>query len=88
MDVNIHSKEGYRISNGHTMVGIDKMKQYRADRYGALIVYPDGARDVMAIAKHEAQKILKSDEPPKIVDISFNKPLNLWVAIYPYKRTK
>jgi hypothetical protein len=88
MDVNIYRKEGYRISSGHTVVEMEKPKQYRADRYGALIVYPDGARDVMAIAKHEAQKILKSDEPPKIVDISFNKPLNLWVAIYPYKKGK
>jgi hypothetical protein len=88
MDVNIHRKEGHTIGNGQQLVDMEKPKQYRADRYGALVVYPDGARDIMAIAKHEAQKIMGTMEPPKIVDISFNKPLNIYVAIYPYKKAK
>jgi hypothetical protein len=88
MDVNINSKEGHRITNGQQLVKMEQSKQYRADRYGALVVYPDGARDIMAIAKHEAQKIMGSTEAPKIVDISFNKPLNIYIAIYPYKKVK
>jgi hypothetical protein len=65
---------------------MEQLKQLRTSRFGAVVVYPDGARDVLAIAKHEAKKILKSSDDIKIVDISFNEPLNLWVAIYPYKK--
>lgn len=88
LDVNIHRKEGHTIGTRQQLVNMGQSKQFRADRYGALVVYPDGARDIMAIAKHEAQKIMGSTEEPKIVDISFNKPLNIYVAIYPYKKGK
>lgn len=60
-------------------------KPFRTDRYGAVVVYPDDARDVIAIARNEAKKMTGMQDVI-IKDLSFNKPLNIWVAIFPYNK--
>jgi len=56
----------------------------RTDRYLPIAIYPDGARDVMAIANHEYCKIMKTENAPPIKDMSFNPHLNVWIAIFPW----
>jgi hypothetical protein len=64
---------------------MQQLKQIRMDRYASIVVYPDGCRDVTATAK-DIYKKLYHTEAPHVLDISFNKPLNIWVAIMPYKK--
>lgn len=62
-------------------------KIMRTDRFGSVVVYPDGARNIEAIAKHEWTKMTGIQEP-KIAEISFNDRLNVYVAIFKWEKVK
>jgi hypothetical protein len=58
----------------------------RTDRYLPIAIYPDGARDVTAIANHEYCKIIGCKTAPPIKDISFNPHLNIYIAVFPWQK--
>ena len=56
------------------------------NHFGAIVIYPDERiRDygsVLAIARVEAQKAVKTHEKLNIKSIIFNAECNVWVALY------
>ncbi|MGD2090781.1 MAG: hypothetical protein PVH61_31705 [Candidatus Aminicenantes bacterium] len=61
------------------------------DRYGALVIYKDGARCPHAIAQREAKKILHTDEPVPIedmVDYTLPNGEKAVLAIFQWRKKK
>lgn len=67
---------------------IGNKRDLRSDRYGAIVIYPEGARNVEAIAKHEAKKILSTTEDVPIEEIMYNPSKNIFIALFPKPEKK
>jgi hypothetical protein len=59
------------------------------DRHGSLVIYAEGARNPHAIAKREAQKVLKTTKDVPIEDLFAHRLPNgqeVYIAVYPYRK--
>ena len=67
----------------------EPIKKFANDRHGSIVIYPDGARDPVAIAKAIAKKNLGTSEDVNIEEIFPHiLPNNqtVLIAIYPWSK--